>query len=172
MVHGFSGIGDGRGRSMVERVEMHLEKQQDLQKQQSGSPADELPVPAEARAWANADPFGKMPLLKRLMENPDLQETLLAWLLQNRRGQGGGSGPALSPEPTSGVDYGFGHLQRREEWATSSTFEEVTRYCQQLRHRADWLEATLTETLKELERIEQIRQAMIANTTGDISSVD
>lgn len=157
---------------MVERDKTRAEKLRDLQKQRSGPPADEQPAHAEIRGQASVDPFGKMPLLKRLMENPDLQETLLAWLLQNRRGQGGGSGPTLSPEPTGGVDYGFGHLQRREEWATSSTLEEVTRYCQQLRHRADWLEATLAETLKELERIEQIRQAMIANSAGDINSVD
>ena len=118
------------------------------------------------------DPFGKMPILKRLMESPEIRETLLAWLLQNRRGLVGGSGPTLAPEPTGGIEYGFGQLQRREEWATSSTLEEVTRYCQQLRHRADWMEATLTETLKELERIEQIRQAMIADgASGSPSSV-
>ena len=29
------------------------------------------------------------------------------------------------------------------------------------------MEATLTETLKELERIEQIRQAMLADANGD-----
>lgn len=113
-------------------------------------------------ANSNADPFDKIPVLKRLLENPDLREVLLDWLQQNRRGQAGG-GPSLTPEPAGGVEYGFGQLQRREEWATSSTLEEVTRYCQQLRHRADWMEATLTETLKELERIDQIRQAMLAD---------
>lgn len=109
---------------------------------------------------ADADPFRKIPILRQLLENAEIRETLLDWLQQNRRGHIGGNGPSLSPEPTGGVEYGFGQLQRREEWATSSTLEEVTRYCRQLRHRADWMEATLTETLKELERIEQIRQAM------------
>ncbi|MEI2782442.1 MAG: hypothetical protein V9H25_14730 [Candidatus Competibacter sp.] len=121
----------------------------------------------DGKSNSGKDPFGKMPILKRLMESPEIRETLLAWLLQNRRGLVGGSGPTLAPEPTGGIEYGFGQLQRREEWATSSTLEEVTRYCQQLRHRADWMEATLTETLKELERIEQIRQAMLADANGD-----
>ena len=113
-----------------------------------------------ASDWGK-DPFNKIPILRRLLENPDIRETLLEWLQQNRRGHVAGGGPSLAPEPTGGVEYGFGQLQRREEWATSSTLEEVTRYCHQLRHRADWMEATLTETLKELERIEQIRQAML-----------
>ncbi|MGB2683186.1 MAG: hypothetical protein WBE39_17970 [Candidatus Competibacter sp.] len=115
--------------------------------------------PDAASDWGK-DPFNKIPILRRLLENPEIRETLLEWLQQNRRGQIAGGGPSLAPEPTGGVEYGFGQLQRREEWATSSTLEEVTRYCQQLRHRADWMEATLTETLKELERIEQIRRAM------------
>lgn len=155
---------------MVERDENRLEQPRNFGKASKSA----VSGPGEINRQSNADkdPFGKIPILKRLMESPEIRETLLAWLLQNRRGQVGGSGPTLAPEPTGGVDYGFGHLQRREEWATSSTLEEVTRYCQQLRHRADWLEATLTETLKELERIEQIRQAMIADgTSGSPSSV-
>lgn len=119
-----------------------------------------LPETDAAEDWGK-DPFNKIPILRRLLENPEIRETLLEWLQQNRRGQIVGGGSSLAPEPAGGVEYGFGQLQRREEWATSSTLEEVTRYCHQLRHRADWMEATLTETLKELERIEQIRRAMI-----------
>lgn len=153
---------------MVEGVGTRVERLRDLRKQ--SKPSDSGQIDESGRHRPGEDPFGKMPLLKRLMENPDLRETLLAWLLQNRHGQTGGSGPRLSPELPGGVDYGFGHLQRREEWATSSSLEEITRYCQQLEHRADWLEATLMETLKELERIEQIRQAMIVHGADGVSS--
>ncbi|MBK7540659.1 MAG: hypothetical protein IPP10_07670 [Candidatus Competibacteraceae bacterium] len=144
---------------MAEREEDSLEQAHHFK------PKKSVAHDREAGGAANSkpDPFGKIPLLKRLLENPELREVLLDWLQQNRRGQAGGGGPSLAPEPTGGVEYGFGQLQRREEWATSSTLEEVTRYCQQLRHRADWMEATLTETLKELERIDQIRQAMLAD---------
>ncbi len=150
---------------MVKHDENLLEQPRNFGK--ASKPAVSGPGEIGRQSSADKDPFGKIPILKRLMESPEMRETLLAWLLQNRRGQVGGSGPTLSPEPTGGIEYGFGQLQRREEWATSSTLEEVTRYCQQLRHRADWMEATLTETLKELERIEQIRQAMLADANGD-----
>lgn len=155
---------------MAELIKTRMERLRDLRKRPPKPPGSGR-VDEGGRSRPGEDPFGKMPLLKRLMESPDLRETLLAWLMQNRHGQTGGGGPRLSPDLPGGVDYGFGHLQRREEWATSSSLEEITHYCQQLEHRADWLEATLMETLKELERIEQIRQAIIANGADGASSV-
>ncbi|MFO1372799.1 MAG: hypothetical protein U1F42_10545 [Candidatus Competibacteraceae bacterium] len=144
---------------MGERIEASPEKLQDMEELQSESLAEEE-VSDDTQPRAGADPFARIPLLNRLMENPDIQETLLAWLTQNRREQ---KEPVEQrQEAAGGIEFGFGHFQRREEWANSSSVEEVTRYCQQLRHRANWLEATLQGTLGELERIEQIRKAMVA----------
>ena len=103
-------------------------------------------------AGGEAGPGG--PLLRNLLQNQKVRQTLVGWLGQGAIGAGTGvtSGVGQSGESN---DFGLERLSKEEQITSSSTPEEIARYRRQLENRADWLEAALEETLMELDRIGQ-----------------
>ncbi|MCP5195228.1 MAG: hypothetical protein H6974_00270 [Gammaproteobacteria bacterium] len=155
---------------MSDSAETRRERLRELQRQRRAAMAEPpVSVPeSQAPVTASESIFSEVPLLKRLLKSPDIREALLAWLLQNQRVAALG----VDLQVPSARASGFDHMQRREEWATSSSPEEIVRYCQQLEHRADWLEATLTETLLELERAERFRATLGVDVDHGASAID
>jgi G3E family GTPase len=74
---------------------------------------------------------------------------LVTWLIRQGELEQGGQPAADTSGPD---DFGFDRLGKTD-LLTSSSPEEIRRYIKQLESRADWLEATLEETLMELERV-------------------
>jgi hypothetical protein len=93
--------------------------------------------------------------VRKLLQNPRVRQMLMTWLMRHGELD---QGAQPSNETPGGEDFGFDRLGKTD-LLTSSSPEEIRRYIKQLESRADWLEATLEETLMELERVRRFAPA-------------
>lgn len=98
------------------------------------------------------DKDSERPLLKWLMQNPKLRQTVIN-LLSNITGAKAESTEGGFQALNMPHDLGLNRMGQAEDLSTSSSLEELEQYREQLENRSDWLEAALEQTLMELERI-------------------
>jgi hypothetical protein len=113
--------------------------------------SEENPLPAGLDAVL---PGGRGAIVQ-LLKNPDIRHALLQWL-QNQENN---AAQPVGGENAWGLEFGE-TPPYAEELTTSSTPEEISRYDQQLRNRADWLEAALAEILLEMKRVSRFKPAV------------
>lgn len=92
------------------------------------------------------------PILQRIQNDPGLRQKIINFL-SNLKGNEADSGETGNNNAVSSENFGLGQMSFMEDLSTSSSLADLESHRRQLESRADWLEATLEETLMELERI-------------------